>query len=45
MPEAAVLLVDDDAPIRRMLERTLAAEGYDVSAAPRSRRSSARCRT
>src|SRR5688500_7561917 len=33
MSEAAVLLVDDDAPIRRMLERTLAAEGYDVAAA------------
>jgi two-component system, OmpR family, response regulator MprA len=33
MSEAAVLLVDDDAPIRRMLERTLAAEGYGVSAA------------
>src|SRR5688572_25067475 len=32
MAEAAVLLVDDDAPIRRMLERTLAAEGYAVSA-------------
>jgi two-component system, OmpR family, response regulator MprA len=32
MSEAAVLLVDDDASIRRMLERTLAAEGYDVSA-------------
>ena len=32
MSEAAVLLVDDDAPIRRMLERTLSAEGYDVSA-------------
>ena len=31
MPEA-VLLVDDDAPILRMLERTLAAEGYAVSA-------------
>jgi two-component system, OmpR family, response regulator MprA len=31
MAEAAVLLVDDDAPIRRMLERTLAAEGYDVA--------------
>jgi len=30
---AAVLVVDDDAPIRRMLERTLAAEGYDVRAA------------
>jgi two-component system response regulator MprA len=28
----AVLLVDDDARILRMLERTLAAEGYDVSA-------------
>jgi two-component system, OmpR family, response regulator MprA len=33
MSEAAVLLVDDDAPIRRMLARTLAAEGYDVAAA------------
>jgi two-component system response regulator MprA len=32
MSHAAVLLVDDDAPIRRMLERTLAAEGYDVAA-------------
>jgi two-component system response regulator MprA len=31
--EAAVLVVDDDAPIRRMLERTLAGEGYDVSSA------------
>jgi two-component system, OmpR family, response regulator MprA len=30
MPD--VLLVDDDAPIRRMLERTLTAEGYDVAA-------------
>jgi two-component system response regulator MprA len=30
---AAVLVVDDDGPIRRMLERTLAAEGYDVSGA------------
>src|SRR5256885_1953310 len=30
---AALLLVDDDAPIRRMLERTLRAEGYSVSAA------------
>jgi two-component system response regulator MprA len=30
---AAVLVVDDDAPIRRMLERTLAAEGYDVETA------------
>jgi two-component system response regulator MprA len=33
MSEAALLLVDDDAPIRRMLERTLIAEGYDVVAA------------
>jgi two-component system, OmpR family, response regulator MprA len=33
MPEA-VLLVDDDAPILRMLERTLTAEGYEVSAVP-----------
>src|SRR5918996_97360 len=32
MSPVAVLLVDDDAPIRRMLERTLAAEGYDVAA-------------
>ena len=32
MSEAAVLLVDDDAPILRMLERTLAAEGYAVTA-------------
>ena len=32
MADGAVLLVDDDAPIRRMLERTLGAEGYDVSA-------------
>jgi two-component system response regulator MprA len=30
---AALLLVDDDAPIRRMLTRTLAAEGYAVEAA------------
>ena len=28
-----VLVVDDDAPIRRMLERTLAADGYAVEAA------------
>jgi two-component system response regulator MprA len=33
MSPPAVLLVDDDASIRRMLERTLAAEGYDVAAA------------
>jgi two-component system response regulator MprA len=32
MSQGAVLLVDDDAPIRRMLERTLSAEGYDVCA-------------
>jgi two-component system response regulator MprA len=32
MSEAAVLLVDDDARILRMLERTLAAEGYAVAA-------------
>src|ERR1700751_2806900 len=31
MPEA-ILVVDDDAPIRRMLDRTLSAEGYDVTA-------------
>jgi two-component system, OmpR family, response regulator MprA len=29
----AVLVVDDDAPVRRMLERTLAAAGYAVTAA------------
>jgi two-component system, OmpR family, response regulator MprA len=33
MPEAAILVVDDDAPIRRMLDRTLAAEGYAVETA------------
>src|SRR5436309_14811947 len=33
MPEAAILVVDDDAPIRRMLRRTLAAEGYEVETA------------
>ena len=27
-----MLLVDDDAPIRRMLERTLTAEGYAITA-------------
>jgi len=32
MAEGAVLLVDDDAPILRMLERTLGAEGYAVVA-------------
>jgi two-component system, OmpR family, response regulator MprA len=34
MAEPAVLLVDDDAPIRRMLTRTLSAEGYAVAAVP-----------
>ncbi len=29
----AILVVDDDAPIRRMLERTLTAEGYRVATA------------
>src|SRR5258707_2393093 len=33
MPEAAILVVDDDAPIRRMLDRTLSAEGYTVATA------------
>src|SRR6266850_3088570 len=33
MPEAAILVVDDDAPIRRMLDRTLVAEGYAVETA------------
>ena len=32
MAETAILVVDDDAPIRRMLDRTLAAEGYAVEA-------------
>ena len=49
MSEAAVLLVDDDAPIRRMLERTLVAEGYAVAAVADGgaalARSSARCPT
>jgi two-component system response regulator MprA len=31
--KAAILVVDDDAPIRRMLDRTLAAEGYEVRCA------------
>ena len=34
MPEATILVVDDDAPIRRMLERTLGAEGYQVASSP-----------
>ncbi len=29
-----VLVVDDDPPLRRMLERTLTAEGFDVTLAP-----------
>jgi two-component system response regulator MprA len=29
----AIIVVDDDQPIRRMLERTLAAEGYEVTPA------------
>ena len=33
MAEAAILVVDDDAPIRRMLDRTLSAEGYTVESA------------
>ena len=33
MAETAILVVDDDAPIRRMLDRTLAAEGYAVESA------------
>ncbi len=33
MSNAAILVVDDDAPIRRMLERTLAAGGYVVGLA------------
>lgn len=33
MAEAAILVVDDDAPILRMLGRTLAAEGYRVETA------------
>src|SRR5919204_6461638 len=32
MSDAAILVVDDDAPIRRMLDRTLSAEGYSVDA-------------
>jgi len=31
--EPAILVVDDDAPIRRMLDRTLGAAGYDVTLA------------
>jgi two-component system response regulator MprA len=31
---AAILVVDDDAPVRRMLERTLSADGYEVESSP-----------
>src|SRR3954452_20705539 len=31
--DEAILVVDDDAPIRRMLDRTLSAEGYEVETA------------
>jgi DNA-binding response OmpR family regulator len=31
--DTAVLVVDDDGPIRRMLERKLSAEGFDVTGA------------
>src|SRR3954469_10221854 len=34
MTVLAVLVVDDDPPIRRMLERTFTAEGYHVESAP-----------
>ena len=34
MASAAILVVDDDAPIRRMLDRTLTADGYEVRLAP-----------
>src|SRR5437016_2171447 len=33
MSTTTVLVVDDDGPILRMLERTLSADGYDVTAA------------
>src|SRR5258705_2708238 len=33
MADAAILVVDDDAPIRRMLDRTLSAVGYSVESA------------
>jgi two-component system, OmpR family, response regulator MprA len=33
-PRERVLVVDDDPPLRRMLERTLAAEGFEVTVAP-----------
>ena len=31
--DEAILVVDDDAPIRRMLDRALTAEGYAVETA------------
>jgi two-component system response regulator MprA len=34
VPDATILVVDDDAPIRRMLERTLGSEGYQVESSP-----------
>ena len=34
MTPAAILVVDDDAPVRRMLERTLSADGYEVESSP-----------
>jgi two-component system response regulator MprA len=34
VPDATILVVDDDAPIRRMLERTLGSEGYQVDSSP-----------
>jgi two-component system, OmpR family, response regulator MprA len=33
MADAAILVVDDDPPIRRMLDRTLSAEGYRIESA------------
>jgi two-component system response regulator MprA len=33
-PRERVLVVDDDPPLRRMLERTLNAEGFEVAVAP-----------